>query len=193
MPPVSTSPSASCGRPWARKYFPRSALSWRRNGPARCSAIWFAAAPVAGVLAVVSGLDEAGKAEGVTEVKLLARPGGTIGPLESSDSRVAYMRAVGRTADLAVKCRPKSHGAARIPFAGARGERADGVTPRIVGYIWRRGEGKALVARKASTQLEPTRGKSRCLAGHPVHSIQSVRDVGPPTGSTRADRVTRSA
>jgi biotin carboxylase len=76
--------------------------------PARCSAIWFAAAPVAGVLADVSGLDEAGKAEGVTEVKLLARPGGTIGPLESLDSRVAYVRAVGRTADLAVNAARKA-------------------------------------------------------------------------------------
>ena len=44
----------------------------------------------------VSGLDEAGD----TEVKLLVDPGRTIGALESSDSRVAYVRAVGKTADL---------------------------------------------------------------------------------------------
>jgi len=70
--------------------------------PAQCSAIWFVAAPVAAVLADVSGLDEAGDTEGVTEVKLLVDPGSTIGALESSDSRVAYVRAVGKTADLAV-------------------------------------------------------------------------------------------
>jgi biotin carboxylase len=76
--------------------------------PAQCSAIWFVAAPVAGVLADVSGLDEAGNTEGVTEVKLLVDPGSTIGPLESSDSRVAYVRAVGKTADLAVNSARKA-------------------------------------------------------------------------------------
>ena len=70
--------------------------------PARYSAIWFVAAPVAGVLADIGGLDEARKVKGVTEVQLLVRPGGTIGALESSASRVAYVRAVGETADAAV-------------------------------------------------------------------------------------------
>jgi hypothetical protein len=90
----------------------RAALE--RGRPARCSAIWFAAAPVAGVLVNVSGLDEAGSTEGVTEVKLLVRPGSTIGPLESSDSRVAYVRAVGETAALAVSAARKA--AAHLEF-----------------------------------------------------------------------------
>jgi L-amino acid ligase C-terminal domain 2 len=70
--------------------------------PTCCSAIWFVAAPVAGVLADVNGVDEARNVKGVTDVQLLVRPGSAIGPLESSDSRVAYVRAVGETADLAV-------------------------------------------------------------------------------------------
>ncbi|MGX9788247.1 ATP-grasp domain-containing protein [Mycobacterium sp. MMS18-G62] len=90
----------------------RAALEQER--PRRCSAIWFAAAPVAGVLADVSGLDEAGEVEGVTEVNLLVRPGSTIGPLQSSDSRVAYVRAVAETADLAVNAARKA--AAHLDF-----------------------------------------------------------------------------
>jgi hypothetical protein len=66
------------------------------------------------VLVDVSGLDEAGRTEGVTEVKLLVRPGSTIGPLESSDSRVAYVRAVGETAVLAVNAARKA--AAHLDF-----------------------------------------------------------------------------
>ena len=57
----------------------------------------FLAAAAAGELVDMSGLDEAGETEGVTEVKLLVRPGSTIGNLESSDSRIAYVRAVGKT------------------------------------------------------------------------------------------------
>lgn len=70
--------------------------------PARCSAIWFAAAPVAGVLTDVIGLDEARKIDGVTDVQLLVRPGSTVNVLESSASRVAYARAVGDTAEQAL-------------------------------------------------------------------------------------------
>ncbi|WP_172651780.1 ATP-grasp domain-containing protein [Rhodococcus opacus] len=70
--------------------------------PARCSAIWFAAAPVAGVLVDVSGVDDARKVDGVTDVQLLVRPGGAVAVLESSDSRVAYARAVGDTAEQAL-------------------------------------------------------------------------------------------
>ena len=80
----------------------------RRAG---CSAIWFVAAPAAGVLADVSGLDEARRTEGVTEVKLLVRPGSTIG---ASDSRVAYVRAVGESADAAVNTARKA--AAHLEF-----------------------------------------------------------------------------
>lgn len=82
--------------------------------PAQCSAIWFVGPPFAGVLADVSGVDDARKVEGVTEVKLLVGPGTTIGALESSDSRVAYVRAVGKTADLAVNA--ARNAAARLEF-----------------------------------------------------------------------------
>jgi biotin carboxylase len=82
--------------------------------PSRCSAIWFVAAPAAAVLADVSGLDEARNATGVTEVELLVRRGSTIGALESSDSRVAYVRAVGETADVAVAAARKA--AAHLEF-----------------------------------------------------------------------------
>jgi biotin carboxylase len=78
----------------------RAALAGDR--PATRSAIWFVAAPAAGVLSDVSGLDEARTVPGVCAVELLVQPGSTIGALESSDSRVAYVRAVGETADLAV-------------------------------------------------------------------------------------------
>ncbi|HET7666973.1 MAG TPA: ATP-grasp domain-containing protein [Mycobacterium sp.] len=90
----------------------RAVLAEKR--PPQCSAIWFGAAPVAGVLAAVSGLDEAADIEGVTEVKLLVDPGSTIGPLQSSDSRVAYVRALGKTADLAVAAARKA--AAQLEF-----------------------------------------------------------------------------
>ena len=82
--------------------------------PSCCSAIWFVAAPVAGVLADVSGLDEARNATGVIEVELLVRPGSTIGALESSDSRVAYVRALGETADVAIAAARKA--AAHLEF-----------------------------------------------------------------------------
>jgi biotin carboxylase len=76
--------------------------------PARSSAIWFVAPPVAGVLADVSGLDEARNVKGVTEVQLLVEPGSTIGALQSSDSRVAYVRAGAETADMAVSAARKA-------------------------------------------------------------------------------------
>ena len=132
--------------------------------PAQCSAIWFVAAPVAGVLADVSGLDEAGNTEGVTEVKLLVDPGSTIGPLESSDSRVAYVRAVGETADLAVNAARKAAAHLEFPVAGARGQRADGVTApasrgAIAGYCdgsgWHAGRPPSPENRWCSA---PTRG-----------------------------------
>jgi biotin carboxylase len=82
--------------------------------PSRCSAIWFVAAPATGELASVSGLEEAGKTEGVTEVKLLVGPGSTVGRLESSDSRIAYVRSVGETATEALDAARKA--AAHLEF-----------------------------------------------------------------------------
>ncbi|TQC50917.1 ATP-grasp domain-containing protein [Rhodococcus sp. WS4] len=69
---------------------------------ARHSAIWFAAAPVAGVVTDIGGLDRARQVDGVTDVQLLVRPGGDVTLLESSDSRVAYARAVGETPEQAL-------------------------------------------------------------------------------------------
>ena len=108
MPPASTSPSVSCKQTVGEKVLPDIRAVLAEERPARCSAIWFVAAPAAGVLADVSGVDEARDAEGVTEVELLVRPGSTIGALESSDSRVAYVRAVGETPDLAVDAARKA-------------------------------------------------------------------------------------
>ncbi|WP_149183698.1 ATP-grasp domain-containing protein [Streptomyces sp. TRM49041] len=68
----------------------------------RHAAIWFAALGVSGVLGDVTGLDEARATPGVTEVTVLARPGSEVGPLKSSESRVACARAVAPTADEAV-------------------------------------------------------------------------------------------
>jgi len=92
------------------------------NRRARSSAIWFLAAPAAGELVDMSGLDEAAETEGVTEVKLLVRPGSTIGNLESSDARIAYVRAIGKTPELAVNSARKCRGAPRVPVTDARCE-----------------------------------------------------------------------
>ncbi|MCQ4041308.1 ATP-grasp domain-containing protein [Streptantibioticus rubrisoli] len=70
--------------------------------PGRSSAIWFAASPAAGELTEVHGLEDARRTHRVTEVELLVRPGGSCGTLESSESRIAYARALGDTADEAV-------------------------------------------------------------------------------------------
>ncbi|MGK5733332.1 ATP-grasp domain-containing protein [Streptomyces sp. URMC 124] len=68
----------------------------------RSSAIWYAALPATGVLAETTGLEEARSTPGVTEVKLLARADSVIGTLESSESRVAYARALAPTNDEAL-------------------------------------------------------------------------------------------
>jgi hypothetical protein len=60
------------------------------------------------VLAAVGGLDEAVNVKGVSDVQLLVEPGSTIGALESSDSRVAYVRACAETADMAVSAARKA-------------------------------------------------------------------------------------
>ncbi len=68
----------------------------------RCSAIWFAALDVCGVLDEVCGLDEARALPGVTEVAPLVRPGSPVGGLTSSESRVVAARATGTTCEEAV-------------------------------------------------------------------------------------------
>ncbi|MFJ3880232.1 ATP-grasp domain-containing protein [Streptomyces sp. NPDC090077] len=68
----------------------------------RSSAIWFAALPAPGVLAAASGLEDALGVPGVTEVQLLAPAGSAVGVLESSESRVAYARALAPTAEGAL-------------------------------------------------------------------------------------------
>ncbi|MFJ4010152.1 ATP-grasp domain-containing protein [Streptomyces sp. NPDC090026] len=69
--------------------------------PARCSAIWFAALEVTGRLDHVGRLDEARSLPGVTEVRLLAKQGAEVGGLNSSDSRVAFARALADTPEEA--------------------------------------------------------------------------------------------
>ena len=96
------------------KVLPEIRAVLAKNRPSRCSAIWFVAAPAAGVLADVSGLHEARQTEGVNEVRLLVQPGSTVGNLESSDSRIAYVRAVGTTPEQAVDSARKA--AAHLEF-----------------------------------------------------------------------------
>lgn len=66
--------------------------------PDRFAAIWFASLGGLGVLDGVSGLDEARAIPGVTEAAMLARAGAQVGALETSESRVAFARAIGQTA-----------------------------------------------------------------------------------------------
>ncbi|MEU1122552.1 ATP-grasp domain-containing protein [Streptomyces sp. NPDC005899] len=66
------------------------------------AAIWFAAAPVAGVLTSVEGVEEARRTAGVEEVVVQAEPGTVCAGLESSDGRLAYARATGATAEEAL-------------------------------------------------------------------------------------------
>ncbi|MFJ1709355.1 hypothetical protein [Kitasatospora sp. NPDC088346] len=107
----------------------RATLAEQR--PARSSAIWFAAAPAAGVVTEIGGLDEARTVDGVTEVQLLVRPGTACGALESSDSRLAYARAVAPDADRAVAAARAA--TARLEFHPAgtgRGDTARAVVRR---------------------------------------------------------------
>ena len=74
---VSTSPTVSCRK--GKKVLSHIRTVLAENRRARSSAIWFLAAPAAGELVDMSGLDEAGETEGDTEVELFVRPGSTIG------------------------------------------------------------------------------------------------------------------
>ncbi|AVV41391.1 carboxylate--amine ligase [Streptomyces sp. P3] len=66
------------------------------------AAIWFAAAPAAGVLTSVEGVDEARRTAGVEEVVVQAEPGTVCAGLESSEERLAFARAAGASAEEAV-------------------------------------------------------------------------------------------
>ncbi|MFD6552156.1 carboxylate--amine ligase, partial [Streptomyces sp. NPDC058398] len=66
------------------------------------AAIWFAAAPAAGVLTSVEGADEARRTAGVEEVVVQAEPGAVCAGLESSDERLAFARSAGTSAEEAV-------------------------------------------------------------------------------------------
>ncbi|WP_151770293.1 ATP-grasp domain-containing protein [Streptomyces abyssomicinicus] len=68
-----------------------------------CSAIWFASVAAPGTLEEIMGLEEARALSGVTEVEPMARPGAEVGALESSESRIAYARALAPTEDEAVR------------------------------------------------------------------------------------------
>ncbi|HEX5568621.1 MAG TPA: ATP-grasp domain-containing protein, partial [Streptomyces sp.] len=81
------------------------------EGPSgRSSAIWFGAAPAAGELLEVTGLEEARQVPGVSEVEPLVRHGAPLRLLESSEDRVAYARALGATADEAVEAARRAVG-----------------------------------------------------------------------------------
>ncbi|MEU0332769.1 ATP-grasp domain-containing protein [Streptomyces sp. NPDC006193] len=80
----------------------------------RSSAIWFAVLAARGVLGGVTGLEEARAVPGVTAVEVTAREGGRAGGLSSSDSRVAYARALGDSAEAAVEAARKA--VARLEF-----------------------------------------------------------------------------
>ncbi|MFH8260332.1 ATP-grasp domain-containing protein [Streptomyces roseolus] len=71
--------------------------------PPRCSAVWFVALEATGVLDRVARLEEARALPGVTQVTLLARPGAEAGGLTSSESRVAFARAVAETPEEATR------------------------------------------------------------------------------------------
>ncbi|MFR0352432.1 ATP-grasp domain-containing protein [Streptomyces sediminimaris] len=79
----------------------RAALAVPRE--ARFSAIWFAVLGARGVLGEVTGLEEARAVPGVTEVAASVRAGAEVGGLTSSDSRVAYARALAGTAEDALE------------------------------------------------------------------------------------------
>ncbi|MER5891955.1 ATP-grasp domain-containing protein [Streptomyces sp. NPDC001876] len=79
----------------------RAALN-STDRPKRASAIWFASLETTGTLEAVTGTDKATAVADVTEVKVLAEPGTTIGALADSDSRLASARALGDTADAAL-------------------------------------------------------------------------------------------
>ncbi|MFF9347273.1 ATP-grasp domain-containing protein [Streptomyces sp. NPDC014734] len=78
----------------------RAALAAPREP--RASAIWFAVLGARGLLGEVTGLAEARAVPGVTEARVSARAGAEVGGLTSSDSRVAYARALGGCAEEAV-------------------------------------------------------------------------------------------
>ncbi|WP_129306956.1 ATP-grasp domain-containing protein [Streptomyces sp. L2] len=79
----------------------RAALAAADGRPS--SAIWFAVLAGRGVLGEVAGLAEARAVPGVSAVKVTAREGAEVGGLTSSDSRVAYARALGGSAGEAVE------------------------------------------------------------------------------------------
>ncbi|WP_431981508.1 ATP-grasp domain-containing protein [Streptomyces qinglanensis] len=84
------------------KVLPGVREALRERPTDRASAIWFGAAPAAGELVELTGLEEARGMPGVTAVEPLVQPGSALAPLESSDDRVAYARAQAATAEEAL-------------------------------------------------------------------------------------------
>jgi len=83
-------------------------------GEPRCAAIWFAVLGARGVLDEVRGLDAARAVPGVSEAEVSARTGAEVGGLTSSDSRVAYARALAPSAAEALDA--AREGVARLEF-----------------------------------------------------------------------------
>ncbi len=95
------------------------------GGERGASAIWFAAAPAAGVLQAVSGEDEARAVAGVTSAQVLAKPGAVLAGLDSSDARLAAVRAVGEDPEQALAA--AREGVRRLEFL-VRASAPDGAT-----------------------------------------------------------------
>ncbi|MGF1431053.1 ATP-grasp domain-containing protein [Kitasatospora sp. LaBMicrA B282] len=90
----------------------RTALAEPREPLA--SAIWFAAPAGSGVLAEVSGVEQARAVAGVQHVQVLAKPGARVAGLASSESRLAAVRAHADTAQAAVAA--AQEGVGRLEF-----------------------------------------------------------------------------
>jgi biotin carboxylase len=79
----------------------RDALA--RNGTSRYAAIWYAGAATTGTLTAVSGAESAAARDGVVEVGLECAVGQPVAPPDSSDARLAYVRAHAATPGEAVR------------------------------------------------------------------------------------------
>ncbi|MFJ7625102.1 ATP-grasp domain-containing protein [Streptomyces sp. NPDC097595] len=73
------------------------------GGTTAGAAIRYAPAPVAGVLTEVEGVERARRVPGVEEVVVEAEPGTVCAGLESSDERLAHVRAAGPSAERAME------------------------------------------------------------------------------------------
>ncbi|WP_406053418.1 hypothetical protein OG462_44945 [Streptomyces sp. NBC_01077] len=74
-----------------------------QTNPARHAAIWFASPPASGLLTSIDGIDEARQTHAVTSIQLLVDPGTRLSSLDSSTSRLAFVRATAPTGNQALE------------------------------------------------------------------------------------------